>query len=333
MTDGIEIDFEVIDDEISRLNPKKVILQIPSGMRRNASEISDRISSRYGFDVILSGDSCYGACDVPSIPTGVADAVVQVGHSVMPSISYGLPVLFLQARISIPLELYLEQIVQVTVPPLGLIATSQHLHQINPLREELKKRGIETLVGSGSDRVAAPGHILGCDYSAALSIAPTVSSFLLLGGGRFHAIGAKLATGKPVFIIDPELDGIHELEIDEESLLRRRHAVIQMLIEADSIGVIVSTKIGQMRMRLAEKMVDQIIESGRRGQILLMDEVAPDRLREFGFRAYVSTACPRIALDDSVRYDDVIGTPVELQISMGKIDWSEYRFDDWSFQL
>lgn len=332
MTDGIEIDFDIIDDDIRRLSPRKVILQLPSGMRRMASEISDRISRRYKCSVILSGDTCYGACDIPSVPPGLADAVIQIGHFEMPSVKYEVPIVFLPASISIPIESYLESIAQETIPPLGIIATSQHLHQIDELREVLSERGIETFVGAGSTRLSAPGHVLGCDYSSALSIASSVSSFLLLGGGMFHAIGAKLATGKRVFILDPEMKWVRELEHDEDRFLRRRHAVIQKLSDSKNIGVIVSTKIGQMRSKLAEEMLAEIRSSGRTGQILLVDELVPERLREFGFPAYVSTACPRLALDDSERFDNVIGTPVELMIALGKIDWSNYRFDDWSFE-
>ncbi|HDP96983.1 MAG TPA: diphthamide biosynthesis enzyme Dph2 [Euryarchaeota archaeon] len=331
MTGGIEIDYDVIDDDMRRLKPERVILQLPSGMRRMALDVSERISRRYGCDVVLSGDACFGACDIPSIPHGIADAIIQVGHSEMPSVRSELPAVFLPARITLHLDTYLDSIAQSMVSPIGIIATSQHLHQIGKLREALSRRGIETLVGDGSTRTSCPGHVLGCDYSSAKSIASSVSSFLLLGGGRFHAIGARLATGKRVFILDPEMKTVYELEVDDESLLRRRHAVIEKLADSKTIGVIVSTKIGQMRMKLAEELLAEIRSAGRTGQLLLVDELLPERLREFGFDSYVSTACPRLALDDSDRFYDILGTPIELLISLDKIDWSDYRFDDWSF--
>jgi 2-(3-amino-3-carboxypropyl)histidine synthase len=43
--------------------------------------------------------------------------------------------------------------------------------------------------------------------------------------------------------------------------------------------------------------------------------------------AFVSTACPRIAIDDALRYKKPILTPVELEVSLGIRRWDDYVFD------
>jgi 2-(3-amino-3-carboxypropyl)histidine synthase len=43
---------------------------------------------------------------------------------------------------------------------------------------------------------------------------------------------------------------------------------------------------------------------------------------------YVSTACPRIAIDDYLQYKKPIITPVEVEIVLGKRAWEEYVFDE-----
>ncbi|MBO7204879.1 MAG: diphthamide synthesis protein, partial [Candidatus Methanomethylophilaceae archaeon] len=43
--------------------------------------------------------------------------------------------------------------------------------------------------------------------------------------------------------------------------------------------------------------------------------------------AYVCTACPRIAMDDALRYDRPMLTPPELEVALGIREWDDYVFD------
>ena len=59
-----------------------------------------------------------------------------------------------------------------------------------------------------------------------------------------------------------------------------------------------------------------------------MDYFSTDSL--LGFRnidSYVSTACPRIAIDDYMQYKAPIITPIELEIVLGIRQWEDYVFD------
>jgi 2-(3-amino-3-carboxypropyl)histidine synthase len=58
-----------------------------------------------------------------------------------------------------------------------------------------------------------------------------------------------------------------------------------------------------------------------------MDKFDPEKLRSLGFDAYVSTACPRIAIDDFAAYDKPLLTPQELEIVLGVRNWPDYVFD------
>jgi 2-(3-amino-3-carboxypropyl)histidine synthase len=66
---------------------------------------------------------------------------------------------------------------------------------------------------------------------------------------------------------------------------------------------------------------------------VLVDDISPDKLEDLGFDAYVSTACPRIALDDSDRYKRQIATPTELLIALGEMRWEDYLIDEWGFAM
>ena len=49
-----------------------------------------------------------------------------------------------------------------------------------------------------------------------------------------------------------------------------------------------------------------------------------------GYRvdAWVNTACPRIAIEDGIRYDKPMLTPPELEVVLGLRKWEGYRFDE-----
>jgi 2-(3-amino-3-carboxypropyl)histidine synthase len=44
--------------------------------------------------------------------------------------------------------------------------------------------------------------------------------------------------------------------------------------------------------------------------------------------AYVSTACPRIAVDDQSTYPMPVLTPQELEIMLGRASWEGYVLDE-----
>ena len=67
---------------------------------------------------------------------------------------------------------------------------------------------------------------------------------------------------------------------------------------------------------------------GKEMFLVYLDNIEPDRLLNLGVEAAVSTACPRIALDDAAKYKIPILTPPEFEVLMGKRDWEEYEFDE-----
>ncbi|HUW42893.1 MAG TPA: diphthamide biosynthesis enzyme Dph2 [Thermoplasmata archaeon] len=329
MEDGLEIDLEEIENEMSRVKPKTVLLQLPSGLKRKAMTLSSKIQERFGCEVLISGDSCFGSCDIPSGSLDLVDAVIQVGHWEMPTVKLSKPVMSLPVEISIDLLKLIKTAKPILRSPVGLLATSQHLHQLNDAKSMLEKEGLKVMIGKGERRVPEPGLLLGCDYSSARAISDEVASFLLLGGGRFHAIGLKLSTGKPVVILDPERSAAIAEDIDVDAFKRKRYSVIQAISKAKSIGILVSSKPGQERMLMAKRLLSSIIDSGREGHIVVLNDVSPDALLNLGLDAYISTACPRIALDDSDSYGVALGTPIELMIALSKVKWEDYAIDEW----
>ncbi len=194
--------------------------------------------------------------------------------------------------------------------------------------ELLSSEGHEVVVGEGGRRLAFAGQVLGCDLSAARVVSDRVDTFVLLGGGAFHGAGVSMATGRSVVVADVETGTARFVEDDRDRLLRRRAAVIALAGEAETFGILVESRPGQQRWDLALGLRDDLRRAGKRPVLLLLREVAPDRLLSLGLDAYVSTACPRIAVDDQSSYPVPVLTPLEVRILLGSVDWSDYRLDE-----
>jgi 2-(3-amino-3-carboxypropyl)histidine synthase len=153
-----------------------------------------------------------------------------------------------------------------------------------------------------------------------------VGEFLFIGTGQFHPLGIALATGKRVVTADPITGEVSE--IDPDPMLRRRFGAIARARTAKRFAVLVSKKPGQRRMELAKRLKDLGEARGVEMILIYLDNIEPDRLLNLGVEAVVSTACPRIALDDSAKFGIPILTPPEFEVLVGERRWEEYGFDE-----
>ena len=308
-----------ISDLVNRLKQRgvrKVALQFPAGLKRRAAEYAAQLRAA-GFVMIISGDPCYGACDLALDTLAHADVLVHIGHSPVDRqenvIFEPYPVDFDIAKLENVLPLLKEKTV-------GLVTTVQHIHQIPGMESFLLENGIDVRVAEGGTRAPNRGQVLGCSFAAARAThAPEI---LFVGTGVFHPIGIALSTGARVIALDP-LTGIAQ-EVGGDALLRRRFAIMEKARNAESIGIIVSSKSGQERMALAERLS----ALSKKAVIVTMREVSPDELLNLGFACYVNTACPRLAYDDQVRFPAPVLSPQEFEIICGVRTWDEYAIDE-----
>ncbi len=322
-----DIDLTSAISEIKRLKARIVALQVPEGLKKRAYQFAEDIEKKSGAEVLVVAEPCFGACDIPSSLFEMVDAVVNVGHSPIPSVKYGKPVVFVAARSKVPITDQLKKSVGMLHEPVGVLATSQHLMQLDEVIEGLESMGIKTKISEGDNRISHAGEVLGCNYTAATALAKDVNSYLLIGSGSFHALGVHLATGKKIVVLDPNLEEPREIDQIKDKMLRQRHAVIERAENARIFGIIIGEKIGQRRMRRAKELRKLLRWKRKDAALILMDKFDPEKLRSLPFDAYVSTACPRIAIDDVAMYDKPLLTPQELEIVLGVRKWENYTFD------
>jgi 2-(3-amino-3-carboxypropyl)histidine synthase len=320
---GYDLDLDGAMERISKSAAKRVGLQAPEGLKRAMPAIAKHIAHKTGAEVIISGDPCYGACDVDLKLCEDVDLLLHLGHSELGECPE--KVIFLEARMKEDLRDAVEKAAPLLRSKrVGVTTTIQHVHKIGQALKVLKEHGIEGVLGPAGARVKYPGQVLGCCYSTTKSL--DVDEYLFIGTGRFHPLGIALATGKRVVAADPVTGEVSD--IDTDPMLRRRFGAISKAIDAKRFAVLVSKKPGQKRMELARQIMTLGKTKGKEMILVYLDNIEPDRLLNLGVEAAVSTACPRVALDDAAKYGIPMLTPQEFEVLVGTRRWEEYEFDE-----
>ena len=323
-----DLEVERVSDDIRRRRAVRVLLQLPDGLRPQAFQLVRALRERTDAEVLLLGDSCYGACDVALRQAGAleADLLVHYGHSRMLP-DTGVPVLYVEAKVDIDVDTLVERALPLMGGwrEVGLAATVQHVHQLGEVAEALRLRGLRAVIGAGGGRTPHDGQVLGCDYLSARAVVGEVDGFLFIGGGRFHPLGLALATGKPVVAADPYLSSVTEIGEDElRRLAMRRMAAITAARGARRFGVIVSLKPGQLELSAARSLRGKLEQQGREATVICLDDVRPETLANFSeAEAFINTACPRIAIDGVGDLRRPILTVQEAYVLLGEKRWEE----------
>jgi 2-(3-amino-3-carboxypropyl)histidine synthase len=295
---------------------KNVALQFPAGLKRRAAAWAGALKTA-GFGVTVSGDPCYGACDLALDTLEYADVLVHVGHTPVDTRDR---VIFLPYEVDFDIGVLENALPLLGKKTTGLVTTVQHVHLIPAMEKFLKDRGIDVRIAEGKGRTPCRGQVLGCCFTTAKEAG--ADQVLFIGTGLFHPIGIALSTKARVIALDP-LAGTAQ-EVSGDALLRKRFAVIEKARGAESVGIIVSSKSGQHRMALARRLAGL----SPHAMIVTMHEVSPDELLNLGFGAYVNTACPRLAYDDQVRFPVPVLSPQEFEILCGVRHWDDYTIDE-----
>ena len=330
---GYSIDIEKLLKTIKK-DYKTIALQIPEGLKRYASQIVEYLENKTGSNVIVIADPCYGACDLPNyaLKNLQVKCVIQVGHTPIPDIKKSsIPTIFVNAFSTRDVSRVVKKAIPYLVGrKIGVVTTAQHLHLIDEVIEILKQHNFEPVISEGDNRIFAKGQLLGCDLTAGLKIRDKIDSYLFIGSGSFHPLGLLLSSKKPVIAADPYENRVKKQELEElkTTVLRQRYGAIAKAKNAKIFGILIGLKQGQQRIDTYNKIKNLLDSNGKKSMFIAMDVFTPDSL--LGFRdidCFVSTACPRIAIDDYLQYKVPIITPIELEILLGLKKWENYQFD------
>lgn len=364
--DRHDFQLDQLMERIQANDNRLIALQIPEGLKMQALEMMDTIETETSAKVVLAADPCYGACDLvhDKMKLMGVELVAHMGHSQM-NIESGMPTQFIDVTYDgdpelspvIPFldahkaiaekrladqatpqdmseeeaqERFLDAVgrmAPLTGTKLGLVGSIQHLHLLPDFHDRLEKAGYDVTIPIGGARLSFPGQVLGCNYSGDDD---SIGHYLFLGSGDFHPIGLVLHTGKPLAMLDPYTGDAEEMSLERiERILRQRSGLIMASGDAQRFGILIGEKPGQMRRTLALRMKRMLEKHGKKGYLLALEHIGPDLIDFYPVDAFVNTACPRIAIDDAVRYRKPLITPFELEVALGEKKWETgYQFDE-----
>ena len=133
-------------------------------------------------------------------------------------------------------------------------------------------------------------QVLGC------SKVNTKLPILLIGTGRFHAINLYLQAPAIFF-----LEGSKILQIpskDIEKLKAKKRTALMKFLNANNIGILVTTKPGQEQLKQAEKLKQKLIKQGKQAYIFISNNIDISQFENFNIQSWVNTACPGLANDN-----------------------------------
>lgn len=338
--DSYDMDLGGVAERIrARPDTKLVGLQFPDGLRDYATEIEKLLrADTPGIDYIISADPSYGACDLAlNLKQLGVDMLVHFGHTEMPSINhlFSWDVLYVAARHKLAVgpvaAAGARKLSELTGGKrIGIVTTAQHQHKLQEMADAMKAAGFEALVGAGDNRLAGLGQLLGCNFTAGTSIEEDVDGFVYVGSGDFHPIAIAWGTEKPVVLADPYSGEVRTIDDVMDRLMRQRFAAIERARGAQAYGILIGTKVGQERLKLARGLKKMLEQQGKEAHLIALDFFSWDNLQYFRhLDALVNTSCPRITTDDYARYPMPMITPPELEIVLGKRTWEEYAFDEF----
>jgi len=213
---------------------------------------------------------------------------------------------------------------------IGVVTTAQHINNLEKVVDILKKNNLLPIISKGDNRISNTGQIIGCNYSAALNIKDEIDSFLYIGTGNFHPIGLALNTKKPVISADPSSNNVRkkELELIKDKILKQRFGAITISKKASNFGILIGLKSGQNRIKKALSIKKLLDSYDKKNFFIALNNFSAIHLNSITYiDCFISTSCPRIAIDDYKLYKKPIITPIELEIVLNMRNWNNYEFD------
>jgi len=153
-------------------------------------------------------------------------------------------------------------------------------------------REIKYLLGK-THKINSFIQVLGCSKP---NFPKNTQAILLIGNGRFHAVSLAFESKLPVYILeDNQLTKINKKEI--ESLEKKQKTSYLKFLNADKVGILISTKPGQQRLKQA---IDIKKKLKKQSYLFICNNINAQEFENFGLDSYVNTACPRMDMNSNM---------------------------------
>jgi len=142
-------------------------------------------------------------------------------------------------------------------------------------------------------------QVLGC------SKVNTTLPILLVSTGKFHAQNLMLQT--PILYV---VDGNKIIKVSDKEIQKlkiKKKTALMKFLKADKIGILVSTKPGQERLKDAINLKKKLKNKNKKPFIFISNNIDINQFENFNIDSWVNTACSGIAMDNPniINVDDL----------------------------
>lgn len=159
--------------------------------------------------------------------------------------------------------------------------------QYKDLAESIKKQLIDKKI-----KIMGFQQVLGCSKISNKSN----HAILLIGSGRFHLINLLTPSSDVYFLENNRIIKIPNEEI--EKLKAKQKSALIKFLNAEKIGILVSTKPGQENLEKAVKLRQKLNKKGKQAHIFISNNINVSQFENFNISSWINTACPGLALDN-----------------------------------
>jgi len=322
----IKIPVDRIVKTINQRKARRVLIQAPEGVKIQLEKTLPEILEKTGIEIIIHGDSCFGACDLAlhDLEKLSCDLLIHLAHTPLCEVSERTIFINVEDSVELSRELIVKAVNLFRGKKVGLIASAQYLELMRKVKKELQKNDVEVIVGRSPNPYLAEGQVIGCEISAASSIEKHVDSFLIVSSGYFHALGVALKVERKVFLLDPYREDL----LDMDSIVRKKLAIIAEKIDrakrARRFGVIIGLKGLQTKPDSAFNIVKRLKKLGKETFIIAISEITPEKLLYYpDIECFIQTICPRISIDDIESYKKPLLSYEQFEVMIGDKEFED----------
>lgn len=175
-----------------------------------------------------------------------------------------------------------------------LFTTVQYIDQIDEMKSQINAKVIKPK----NSHTQMEGQILGCSKLTDEELVDT-DAILYVGDGLFHPQATANDKIK-VFCYNPKNEVLTELDENFfENTQKKKRLGLNSFYMSENIGVLITTKHGQSRMRFLDKIKETFPK--KNFYPIVFDTINFQSLEDFNFlECFINTACPRIGVDDTL---------------------------------
>lgn len=142
------------------------------------------------------------------------------------------------------------------------------------------------------NKVIQKTQVLGCSNPR---FKEETQAILIIGQGKFHTVSLAYESKLPTYVI--EGDKIWKVREEEiKKMEQKEKGALKKYLMSDEIGILITTKPGQMRFKKAMEFYKRLHE--KKSYLFIANDINVNEFENFGIKTWVNTACPRMDLDE-----------------------------------